>query len=65
MELSNEELDRIAKKDLEKMEYDVLNEAQAAVQEYDGLGEEGAAAAAAEVAFEANKVMQDTEALEK
>ncbi|WP_251198464.1 hypothetical protein [Anaerotardibacter muris] len=61
MELSNEELDRIARKDLEKTEYDVLNEAQAAVEEFDAEGDEAGAAAAAAVAFNADQAMREAE----
>ena len=61
MEISNEELDRIARADLEKMEYDVLNEAQAAVEQADAAGDEAGAAAAAAAAFTADQLMNEAE----
>lgn len=60
MDISNEELDRIAKADLEKLEYDIKGEAEAAVQDADARGDEGAAAAAAAVAAEADELMNET-----
>lgn len=57
MEISNEELDRIAKDDLKKLEYDIMGEAEAAVEAADAAGDEGAAAAAAETAAEFDEAM--------
>lgn len=61
MEIPNEELDRIAKADLEKLEYDILGEAEAAVEDLDAQGNEGAAAAAAETAAEFDEAMHNIE----
>lgn len=58
MDISNEELDRIAKDDLEKLEYDIRGEAEAAVEDFDAAGNEGAAAAAAETAAEFDEAMR-------
>ena len=52
MDISNEEKDRIARADLEKLEYDIRAEAETAVEDFDAMGDEGAAAAAAETAGE-------------
>ena len=41
-----------AMKDLERIEQEVVAEAEASVQDFDAMGDEGAAAAAAETAFE-------------
>lgn len=60
MDISNEEKDRIARADLEKMEYDIKAEAEAAVEDFDALGAEGAAAAAAETAQEFEEAMNAT-----
>lgn len=57
MALSNEELDRIAKADLEKLEYDIRGEAEVAVEDLDAQGKEGAAAEAAETAAEFDEAM--------
>lgn len=59
MDISNDELDRIAKDDLEKLEYDIRGEAEAAVEDLDAQGDEGAAAAAAETAAEFDEAMRD------
>ena len=45
MDISNEEKDRIARADLEKLEYDIRAEAETAVEDFDAMGDEGAAAA--------------------
>lgn len=52
MEISNEEANRIAADDLEKLERDIVGEAEASVEDYDAMGNEAAAAAAAETAAE-------------
>ncbi len=57
MDISNDELNRIAKDDLEKLEYDIRGEAEAAVEDFDAMGDEGAAAAAAETAAEFDEAM--------
>lgn len=57
MALSNEELDRIAKADLEKLEYDIRGEAEVAVEDLDAQGKVGAAAEAAETAAEFDEAM--------
>ncbi len=57
MDISNDELNRIAKDDLEKLEYDIRGEAEAAVEDFDAMGNEGAAAAAAETAAEFDEAM--------
>ena len=43
MDISNEEKDRIARADLEKLEYDIRAEAETAVEDFDAMGDEGAA----------------------
>lgn len=58
MDISNDELNRIAKDDLEKLEYDIRGEAEAAVEDFDAMGNEGAAAAAAETAAEFDEAMR-------
>lgn len=58
MDISNDELNRIAKDDLEKLEYDIRGEAEAAVENFDAMGNEGAAAAAAETAAEFDEAMR-------
>lgn len=60
MATPNDELDRIAKADLEKLEYDIRGEAEAAVEDFDAMGNEGAAAAAAETAAEFDEAMRET-----
>ena len=39
MDISNEEKDRIARADLEKLEYDIRAEAETAVEDFDAIGE--------------------------
>ena len=59
MDISNEEKDRIALADLEKLEYDIRAEAETAVEDFDAMGDEGAAAAAAETAGEFDEAMRE------
>ena len=59
MDISNEEKDRIARADLEKLEYDIRAEAETAVEDFDAMGDEGAAAAAAETAGEFDEAMRE------
>ena len=54
MDISNEEKDRIARADLEKLEYDIRAEAETAVEDFDA-----AAAAAAETAGEFDEAMRE------
>lgn len=65
MEISNEEANRIAADDLRKMEYDIIGEAEASVEDYDAMGAEGAAAAAAETAAEFDEAIRATEKVQK
>ena len=58
MDISNEEKDRIARADLEKLEYDIRAEAETAVEDFDAMGDEGAAAAA-ETAGEFDEAMRE------
>ena len=51
--------DRIARADLEKLEYDIRAEAETAVEDFDAMGDEGAAAAAAETAGEFDEAMRE------
>lgn len=52
-----------ALKDLERIEQEVVAEAQASVDDFDAMGDEGAAAAAAETAFEFEQAESATAAL--
>lgn len=59
MDISNEEKDRIARADLEKLEYGIRAEAETAVEDFDAMCDEGAAAAAAETAGEFDEAMRE------
>ena len=52
-----------ALKDLERIEQEVVAEAEASVEDFDKMGDEGAAAAAAETAFEFEAAQGATESL--
>lgn len=49
-----------ALKDLERIEQEVVAEAEASVADYDAMGDETAAVAAAETAFDFDKAQQAT-----
>ncbi|MCI8469512.1 MAG: BAG1 BAG family molecular chaperone regulator 1 [Eggerthellaceae bacterium] len=51
-------------KDLERIEEEVVAEAEASVDDYDEMAQEGAAAAAADTAFEFDQAEIQTEMLE-
>ena len=61
--MSEQERTQDALKDLERIEQEAVAEAAASVDDFDAMGDEGAAAAAAETAFDFDQAQAATAAL--
>lgn len=62
-DMSEQERTQDALKDLERIEQEAVAEAEASVDDFDTMGDEGAAAAAAETAFDFDQAQAATAAL--